>query len=167
MSVYSIVKRYSPRPDPELLSTNSTVDFSSIYPILKVVMGLSTYSTVISKGTVLEPIQNTYLQFNSGFFEHISDFESGYGFVNEFNGDFQRYSPRTDPEHLSTNSTVDFLSIYPIFFWNLIPFLFHSAGMQKPVFIYQFNLGIFVHILIFFLKQIYKIKGGGGSEILI
>ena len=74
-------------------------------------MGDAFYGT---PGTVLEPIQNTYLQFNSGFFEHISDFESGYEFVNQFNPDFQRYSPRTDPEHLSTSSTMDFSSIYPI-----------------------------------------------------
>ena len=44
------------------------MDFSRIYLILKVVIGLSTNSTLISKGTVLEQIQNTYLPIQPWIF---------------------------------------------------------------------------------------------------
>ena len=35
--------------------------------------------------------------------------------------------------------------------------------MQKPVLIYQFNLGIFAHTLIFFLETDIQDQGGGLS----
>ena len=96
------------------------MDFSRIYLILKVVIGLSTNSTLISKGTVLEQIQNTYLPIQPWIF-----------------------------------------CTYIHFFLKSYTFLFHRAGMQKPVLIYQFNLDIFVHILIFFLETDIQDQGGG------